>query len=111
VRWRRAVASRMVRKHFKQSCAVGTAALHISAEEEQQLRALCQQALTRWAQTAARCMPELSAKQRAPAARFVAQLLEGAQLTARAWGSRDPLDEAARAFALCLKGCQQTTAP
>jgi hypothetical protein len=54
-----AVASWMVKKDFKQSCAMGTVALDISAEEEQPLRALCQQALTRWAQTAARCMPEI----------------------------------------------------
>jgi TetR/AcrR family transcriptional regulator, lmrAB and yxaGH operons repressor len=91
------VAQRMGDGRFGQSCAVGAVVLDLQPEDDD-LRRLCDAVLAHWADTVAENLHELPAARRAPAGRLLVNLLEGAQLAARAAGHARPLQEAAKAF-------------
>lgn len=83
----------MTETHFCQSCAVGAVVLDLKKGDDE-LRNLCQGALTYWSEIAGSFLIELPYKRRAAAGRVLINLLEGAQLAARAAASPRPLREA-----------------
>lgn len=83
----------MTRAQFCQSCAVGAVVLDLKKGDDE-LRSSCLNALTHWSEIAGSLLIELPYKQRAAAGRVLVNLLEGAQLAARASSSPRPLREA-----------------
>jgi len=83
----------MIETQFSQSCAVGAVVLDLKKGDDE-LRNVCLSALTYWSDIAGSQLIELPYKQRAAAGRVLVNLLEGAQLAARAAASSRPLREA-----------------
>jgi TetR/AcrR family transcriptional regulator, lmrAB and yxaGH operons repressor len=103
------VAARMAVSDFRESCAVGAVVLDLSSQDEE-LRGLCNNILESWVESAATLLHELSPAARKPAATHLVQLLEGAQLTARACGNARPLKQAAAAFSIYLASFTEMSA-
>ncbi len=97
------VAARMAHDDFTSSCAIGTVALDIGADDVA-LRKTCGDVLNEWIDLVAANLPEFPAAKRRSAAEFFISLLEGAQLAARARRSASAITNAEEAFLLYAKG-------
>jgi TetR/AcrR family transcriptional regulator, lmrAB and yxaGH operons repressor len=128
-------AQRMQQAGWRESCAVAAVVLDLraanaaggvdaapatGADPDAALRQLCEAVLAQWAQTAAEGLPELPERQQGPkrpqrpthpraaGGWMLVNLLEGAQISARAQRHARPLEEAAEAFVVWAE-CMYST--